>query len=179
MTTGNCGFTISEPVRQAKTKSVGAFAVCCISVLTLTMDAYTSQHVEPKLKSEVCSDYNRSFLQKEAMLDRLDKLRNGLNSDWDGHGGLPMEKESYKNTRNAIFSFSSRFLSHWNLFPCPNGTFLLTTKDNTASINIGNRDFSYVAYRSAENHIKGISPYSDESFIKAIDCIHNVLGYEV
>lgn len=192
MTNTNCGFKITEPTKRKKTPA-NVFAVCCFSAINIIIGAgKSSQNPETKLNADsftecvnyptadtsLLSDYNKLIFQKEYILDRLEKLHSGLDQDWDGHSGLPMEDGAYVNTRNAIMSLSGNTLSYWNLFPCPNGTFLLTTKDNSASINIGNSDFSYVAYCNAENQFKGILPYDCENFIKVVNRINKILGYE-
>lgn len=176
------GYKISEPNRGGKNSSVNVFALSLISVSFAIGANASSLDCAPKLKlsdtASLSCDYNDSFWEKNNMLNRLSTLRYNLCEGWDGRSGLPMEEESYNNTLSAIMSLSGRILAYWNLFPCPNGTFLLTTKDNKASINIGNRDFSYVAYCNTENQIKGISPYNNEIFIKVVDYINNILGYE-
>lgn len=192
---GNCNFTIVKPARQRPKSPVSLFM--CLPVLTLCLgdadngktcsvvgrkqrvDVFTGCMIDQTDNASLFRDYNLSFSEKGLMLERLAKLRSDLLQGWDGYAGLPMESESYENTRKAISTMTGKALSHWNLFPCPNGTFLLTTKNSMASINIGNKEFSYAAYRNAEYQAKGILPYTDEGFRAVVYQINTMLGYDV
>lgn len=183
-------FAIAKPTRQHTKSPVRSF--CYNSALILRIEAktyfaenqehqidmYAGVHTQMK-EISLSRDYNQSFSGKSLMLERLDKLRDNLDLEWDGYAGLPMEREAYVNTRSAIWAIPGKALLHWNLFPCPNGTFLLAEKRNLASVNIGNNDFSYAAYLNEKNQIKGVKPYTDDDFISVIHQINGMLGYEL
>lgn len=177
------GFDISEPER-IRSAPRSHFFVCTLTALSICVGdnsiAMTlSQSYCNTENTELCADYSSSVCTTNMMLNRLEQLRSSLGHGWDGRDGIPVESESYRNTQNAIKSLPRHVMTDWNLFPCPNGTLLLTNKENSASINIGNKDFSYVAYQDAEHYVKGVMVYSDESFLIAVKNIDEVLGYDI
>lgn len=112
------------------------------------------------------------------LLNRLDTLKKSLSENWDSEGGLPIEDEAYNNVRDAISNTSGYLLRHWNLFPAPNGTLMLSPKDScVAGISIGNTDFSYAAYVSDDKQVKGKERFTKEAFQVVLSHIHNLLGY--
>ena len=175
MTATSYDFKIAAPVRGGRWSSSKTYAVSYKSAAIFHIRTSTSLH---SASYSLFLDYNKSISAKKSFLDRLDKLYLDLKQDWDGYDGSPMEKKAYENTRDAINSMPAAILVDWNLYPCPNGTFMLTTKKNSASINIGNKDFSYAAFLNEENQIKGISTFNHENFLTVISHISNILKHE-
>jgi hypothetical protein len=130
------------------------------------------------IENTITADYNLLIACKNRMHERLEMLHEELRKKLNGVNGAPMEQDAYINTKNIIYAMSGKALSHWNLFPSPNGTFLLSSKEHIASINIGNNDFSYVAYLDSENQIKGMARFSPSAFMAAVNNINSMFGYE-
>jgi hypothetical protein len=101
-----------------------------------------------------------------------------LRQKLDGVSGASMEQDAYINTKKVIDAMSGKALSHWNLFPSPNGTFLLSSKEHIASINIGSNDFSYAACLDSESQTKGMARFSLAAFTAAVSNINSMFGYE-
>lgn len=124
------------------------------------------------------TDLEADFETKTYIRRRLDYLKTALKRNWNGENDYPIEEESYLNTKAAINSLSGRMLKYWNLFPDPNGTLLLSPKDDSiAGISIGNKEFSYAAYISDDCQLTGKEPFSVDAFKGVIKQIHRLLGY--
>lgn len=124
------------------------------------------------------TDMEADFETKTSFRRRLDYLKSTLKMNWNGENDYPIEEESYLNTKAAINSLPGRMLKYWNLFPDPNGTLLLSPKDDSiAGISIGNTEFSYAAYVSDDCQLTGKEPFSVDAFNGVIKQIHRLLGY--
>ena len=143
------------------------------------MQPLTECAQSPQVYTDLSDDYNALLSVKADMIDKLNWLRGELEEGWDGGNGVPMEEKTYDNMRRGILSLCGKDLSGWNLFPCQNGTILLTAKNHVASINVGNEDFSYAAYLDEENQVTGLSSYRDEKFVAVVKYINNMLKHGV
>lgn len=129
--------------------------------------------IESSVNISLSNGYYLDSFQKK--LDELLTLEEG----WDGYGALPIEKQSYKNMKDAIKMFDRNVLSRFNLFPGTNGTLILSAKGkDIASINIGNEKFSYFAVGHDGKDARGEKPFSEDKFMYALKEIENVLGWK-
>ena len=118
-------------------------------------------------------------LSKAMMSTRLDDIKDNASSEnWDGYGALPVESASYENTKRVIKCMPCGCAEHWNLFPNTNGTIILSANDGkSASINIGNKDFSYFAIGDDGKYVKGKKEFSIDEIKNALKQIKDVLGW--
>lgn len=64
------------------------------------------------------------------------------------------------------------------MFPNTNGTIILSANDGkSASINIGNKDFSYFAIGDDGKYVKGKKEFSIDEIKNALKQIKDVLGW--
>lgn len=194
---GAATFTIEQPqVRAVSNSSVrhSAFKVLltALPMVAVPSSAYFVQIFSkpaevsyPSIKiskesflENLAESLGAAFEVKSALLNRLDHLKTTLKPNWNGEDDLPIEQASYLNTKAAIEETPARLLKHWDLFPDPNGTLLLSPKDESvAGISIGNSEFSYAAYVSDDKQFSGKEPFSIEAFSDALKQIHRLLGY--
>lgn len=99
--------------------------------------------------------FSEQFQIKKNLLNRLYKLTNSLKKKgWDGYNAYPLEKTSSSNMHIVLNSLPSPMLTHWILFPAPNGTLTLQAKGKSiAIVNIGNTTISYSAIKKANKLI--------------------------
>lgn len=98
------------------------------------------------------------YSYKENTLKRLNDLKAQCAvNDWDGYNAYPLEASSLENTEAIIKIASDNVLSHFNLFPSPNGTLSFEIKDKKiGAMSVGNKQFSYAALKEGKASIKGI-----------------------
>ena len=156
-------------------------SMCTVNPLSLENHVCEESPVFPNLSEELetlTSAFENDFQTKSKLLRRLEALKSSLHEGWDGESGLPIEEQSYQNTKLAIERTPVRLLRRWRLFPDTNGTLTLQAKGvDVAGISIGNREFSYMAYVSPGQQFSGKEPFSQEAFLSALSQIHRILGY--
>lgn len=157
-------------------------SMCTVNPLSLENHVCEESPVFPHLSEEIetlTSAFENDFQTKSKLLRRLEALKSSLHEGWDGESGLPIEEQSYLNTKLAIERTPVRLLRRWRLFPDTNGTLTLQAKGvDVAGISIGNREFSYMAYVSPGQQFSGKEPFSEESFLSALSQINRILGYD-
>lgn len=157
-------------------------SMCTVNPLSLENYVCEESPVFPHLSEEIetlTSAFENDFQTKSKLLRRLEALKSSLHEGWDGESGLPIEEQSYLNTKLAIERTPVRLLRRWRLFPDTNGTLTLQAKGvDVAGISIGNREFSYMAYVSPGQQFSGKEPFSEESFLSALSQINRILGYD-
>lgn len=79
---------------------------------------------------------------KAKVLNRLEHLST-LAYDWDGYGALPISNAVIDNLKKTVDSSRDEDWAVWMISPTPNGTLTLQSKRHTASISIGDEEFSY------------------------------------
>ena len=84
--------------------------------------------------------------------ERLDHLCQ-LQDDWDGYGGKKVSNYVLDNLRNVLLVSDDEDWKYWMISPAPNGSLSLQSKRHTASINVGDQEFSY--YFSTDNGEEG------------------------
>lgn len=117
---------------------------------------------------------------KDYLINRLHEFFNTLNYDnWDGYGAYPIEQKSYENALNVLNETPLSVLTHWNIFPVPNGTISLEFKhDEIAGVSIGNEDFSYAAIKSnMADKLLGEYSFNINNVIQSLTNINKFLGY--
>lgn len=93
-------------------------------------------------------------VNKEKLLQMLYTFQEYTNG-WDGCEALPLQPLSVNNFRGAISLCSDSDLSGWQLSPEANGTIMLTYKDGSAGVNIGDETYSY--FQIADGSLMGES----------------------
>lgn len=187
-------FILSEPIAYSRRRPKSTYALTLASVLTLSGTAYsvsTTTGDNSNFKSgnifnnEICSTdviltqlLSSDFSYKEQMLKRLNNLYAELQyGNWDGYGSVPIETGSYINTKELIKLMTGTQLSHWHLFPSPNGTFMLSAaSDDVASISIGNDEFSFAAMKDGIE-LMGQEKFDAQRATSIIRNIHSLLRY--
>ena len=102
---------------------------------------------------------------KAKALDRLDYLSK-LTCDWDGYGALPVSNVVIDNLKKVIDLSQDEDWALWMISPATNGTLTLQSKQHTASISIGDNEFSYYScINTIENWADDIK-FSAQSFLK-------------
>ena len=97
------------------------------------------------------------FTSNKILLKRLNDLKAQCAVDnWDGYNAYALEATSLENTEAIIKIASNDVLSHFNLFPSPNGTLSFEIKDKkVGAMSVGNTQFSYAALKEGKAVIKG------------------------
>ena len=115
---------------------------------------------------------------KSQMLDRAECLFvDHQRPDWDGYGAYPLEEKSYQNVKALIAELTDTQLSHWNIFPAPNGTFILTLKSSDiATVNIGNSEMSYAAV-NGETQLTGKEQFNAVQAAKVVEEINAIFNH--
>ena len=68
-------------------------------------------------------------------------------------------------------------LAFWNLFPSPNGTFLLSVKNgDIASVSIGDCEYSFAAMKDGVELI-GREKFDSSRALAIVENIHTLLKY--
>ncbi len=97
--------------------------------------------------------------------------------DWDGYAAYPLEEKAYHNVKALIAKLTGKQLSHWNLFPAPNGTFILTLKSSgIATINIGNNEISYAAV-NGDTQLTGKEQFDAVQAAKVVEEINAIFNH--
>ncbi len=86
-----------------------------------------------------------------ARLDHLSQLK----TDWDGRGARKISFAVLDNLRKVLLISDNDDWKYWMISPAPNGSLSLQSKRHTASISVGDEDYSY--YSSKENIEEGES----------------------
>lgn len=187
------GFHIAEPVRYRMATNAAMYVITAVlsldsgqyNICATTVDRnIISQNANVDNRFNVAADkytstiLNSDFASKYAAMAKLDHLFAGLQHEgWDGYCAYPLEKKSYDNTKKVIELLTGAQLSHWNIFPSPNGTFLLSAKSNDiASISVGNSEFSFAAMKG-ETRLMGKEPFDARRVAQVVEHIHSILGY--
>ena len=188
-------FNMSAPIEIPHNRTKASYVLTVVSVLSLSLGAYNIYAVNnnPTKGSVICeqrngdtnevihdeidANFNSEFASKAGMIARLENLYGDLQHEgWDGYGSAPLEESSYNNTKKLLELLSGSQLSFWNLFPSPNGTFLLSAKSGIASINIGNKEFSYAAMKG-EIRLMGKEAFDADQAAKVVEHIHSIFRY--
>ena len=92
--------------------------------------------VAHRLMVEVTGEYlSKAF----SRLDDLSLLQN----DWDGYGARKISHGVIDNLREVLLISDDADWKYWMISPAPNGTLGLQSKRHTASISIGDKEYSY------------------------------------
>jgi hypothetical protein len=117
--------------------------------------------VARRLLVEVTSpDLAKTF----ARLDHLSQLQ----SDWDGHGARRISYAVIDNLRDVLLISDNEDWKYWMISPAPNGSLSLQSKRHTASISVGDMEFSYYSSNGdteeGESHLK----FTPDSFLNVM-----------
>lgn len=151
-------------------------ASCSAETGTYKFSLISSQNPTYPLSTlNLCSEIEAQKKTNRA-LNRLEELMQ-LKDNWDGNGALPIEQAAYQNAKCAIRLIGEKTSDAWNLFPNTNGTLLLTAPGKaSASISIGNEEFSFFAMEKGKPIVKGIDTFSVENLTRAFDQIQTVIN---
>lgn len=185
---------LSDPLHKRANISFSAstgrrmsFAAASLSV-AMSMVAVDCHEIEDRykpifvgiesLQNELVVALGNDYEVQAKLLQKLETLKESLSENWNGEDDCPIEEKAYINTKMAIKSTPSVMLSHWRLFPNPNGTLLFSPKNKSiAGISIGNDEFSYAAFVTDDKQISGKEPFTVLAFNSALRQIHRILGY--
>ena len=78
--------------------------------------------------------------------ERLDHLSQ-LKADWDGRGARRISYAVLDNLRDVLLISDNDDWKNWMISPAPNGSLSLQSKRHTASISVGDNDYSYYSLR--------------------------------
>lgn len=186
-----CDFVLADPVVNTGHTVRTSFVLTVVSALTLSVGTYemclSSSGLMPEDFSPVSSEaidasmsalLSNEFSQKENMLNRLEGLFAELQHyGWDGYGAAPLQRAAYLNTRSLIEHMTGSQLAFWNLFPSPNGTFLLSVKNgDIASVSIGDCEYSFAAMKDGVELI-GREKFDSSRALAIVENIHTLLKY--
>lgn len=184
-------FQIEEPLKKSSGngRKTLVFTMSCAFALTAGLtdacgqetpavtgiSAYDSKETQLGLSESTANMFEEEFNVKSNMLKRLGQLYADLSTQgWDGYDAHPMEAESYRNMKSLLSQLTGSQLRSWNLFPSPNGTFLLSAKGKRiASVSVGNNGFSYAAMMKSSK-MTGMEPFNPARAAKAVD---NILSF--
>lgn len=95
-------------------------------------------------------DLARTFTR----LDYLSQLKTG----WDGRGAKKISYAVIDNLREVLLISNNEDWKYWMVSPAPNGSLTLQSKRHTASISVGDQDYSYYSSigenEEGESHLK-------------------------
>ena len=119
------------------------------------------ESVARRLMVEVTSpDLAKSF----ARLDHLSQLK----GDWDGRGARKISYAVLDNLRDVLLISDNDDWKNWMISPAPNGSLSLQSKLHTASISIGDMEYSYYSSmgeaEEGESHLK----FTPDSFLNVM-----------
>lgn len=184
-------FQIEEPLKKSggNGRKALVYTMSCAFALTTGLpeacgqaipaetgiSAYDSKETQLDLSESTANMFEEEFNVKSNMLKRLEQLYADLSTQgWDGYDAHPMEAESYRNMKSLLSLLTGSQLRSWNLFPSPNGTFMLSAKGKRiASVSVGNNGFSYAAMMKSSK-MTGMESFNPARAAKVVD---NILSF--
>lgn len=109
--------------------------------------------------------YEAENENKTKVLNRLDYLSK-LTFDWDGYGALPVSPMVIDNLKKVIRISRDDDWTFWMLSLATNGTLTLQSKRHTASISIGDEEFSYYSCINNTECWADNVKFATQSFLK-------------
>jgi hypothetical protein len=82
-----------------------------------------------------------------AAYDRLEHLGQ-LQNNWDGDGAKKVSYDALRNLRRVLLISDNDDWKFWMISPAPNGSLGLQSKLHTASISVGDSEFSFYSENS-------------------------------
>ena len=109
--------------------------------------------------------YEAENENKTKALSRLDYLSK-LTCDWDGYGALPISNTVIDNLKKVIRMSRDDDWAFWMISPATNGTLTLQSKRHTASLSIGDDEFSYYSCINNTEYWADNVKFATQSFLK-------------
>ncbi len=111
-------------------------------VMTYLHSVNLSNDVMERVGQRLIVEYGKNNISKAyRRLNDLSKLTEG----WDGHGAYRVVPEVVENVKAIIDLSEDDRWADWLIFPSPQGSLMLQSKRNRASISVGADEFSYYA----------------------------------
>lgn len=123
--------------------------------------------ITPEVKESVgrrlLAEVNEPYLAKT--FSRLDHLSE-LKENWDGYGAEQISYSVLENLREVLLISENDDWRYWMISPAPNGTLSLQSKHHTASLSVGDDEFSYYSVKNDKEDWADHVKFTPSSFLK-------------
>lgn len=127
---------------MAYTGNISSSSPSYDDVMTYLHSVNISNDVMERVGQRLIVEYGNNNISKAyRRLNDLSKLAEG----WDGHEAYSIVPDAVNNVRNVIDLSDDEDWANWLIFPSPQGSLMLQSKRNRASISVGADEFSYYA----------------------------------
>lgn len=99
-----------------------------------------------------------------AQIDHLSELR----EDWDGYGAEKISYSVLENLREVLLISENDDWKYWMISPAPNGTLSLQSKQHTASLSVGDEEFSYYSMINGKEDWADHVKFAPSSFLRVM-----------
>lgn len=99
-----------------------------------------------------------------ARLDHLSQLK----ENWDGYGAEKISYNVLENLRSVLLISDNDDWKAWVISPAPNGTLALQSKLHTASISVGDKEFSYYSMSNGGEDWEDCVMFTPSSFLNVM-----------
>ena len=124
-----------------------------------------SQKVKESVGRRLVTEATEPHLAEAfARLDHLSQLED----DWDGYGGRKVSYQVLQNLRNVLLISDDEDWKYWMISPDPNGCLGLQSKRHTASISIGDKEYSYYSEKGAKEDWADNVKFTPSSFLQVM-----------
>lgn len=118
-------------------------------------------------------------LREEASVKMREQFRlkkdlehfSAFDADWDGEGGVPLQKASLRNFEILLPLLSARALQGIDVSPEGNGTLLITSKSKEAGVNIGDNTYTYYFVENGQVTGESQLVFDVDQVLTRIECM--------
>ena len=149
---------VNEPV---KTRPLTSYA----DVMAYLHSIPISQKVKESIGRRLVTEATEPHLAEAfARLDHLSQLED----DWDGYGGRKVSYHVLQNLRNVLLISDDADWKYWIISPDSNGCLGLQSKRHTASISVGDEEYSYYSDNGVKEDWADNVRFTPGSFLKVM-----------
>ena len=116
-------------------------------VMTYLHSIRITREDKAKVAQRLTLELTGQYLSKA--LDRLEQL-SLLKDDWDGYGAKKISHIVLRNMRDVVLISDDEDWKNWMISPSTNGAICIQSKLHTASISVGDNEFSF--YSEKDNN---------------------------
>ena len=116
-------------------------------VMTYLHSIRITREDKAKVAQRLTIELTGQYLSKA--LDRLEQL-SLLKDNWDGYGAKKISYIILRNLREVLLISDNEDWENWMISPSTNGSLSLQSKLHTASISVGDKEFSF--YSEKDNN---------------------------